>query len=517
MILENDTPYNKPNTNERRSRITNPTPYSGLGKLPPQAVDLEEAVLGAIILESIPVEIWGLLKPEIFYKDNHQKICQAIINLKVDRAPVNLLSVRAYLSKAGELEMIGGAYYLTDLTNRVASSLHTEFNLLIITQKFLARELIRISTQVINNCYEDTSDPFSEMALLTQEISRLQREIYKRSEKTIGELLPELKKEREAPRPDGLIGISTGKKGLDHITKGDQPNQLRIKAARPAMGKTADMTSEILNCCFDSETQQPLEKQIPVGCFSLEMTSLSLVHRMLSNLSSISGERIESNKLSPDERIRLETYEALLADAPIIIDETSALTIDEFEAKAALWVAMYGVKKIYIDYLQLMLGSPFKKYANREAEISDISRRLKRVAKELGITVIALCQLSRAVEARKLCMPILSDLRESGSIEQDADIVEFLWRPEYYSEVIEQLSKAGGTIDIKLFDLKITEFDGLLISIVAKWRNGSVGKIPLKFKPGIMRIYDHPQVLDHIKGLGTEIFTPTEREGGDQF
>lgn len=482
--------------------------FEGLGKLPPQAIELEEAVLGSLIMCQNKEYIYSLVKPEIFYKDANQKICAVIVKLHGDRKPIDILTVRAELARTGKLDEVGGVFYITELTDKVASSAHTEYHLLIITQKFLQREIIRVSTEAINRCY-DEGDPFEEMARLVKEIDRLKKKIFKRSERNMRDLLKELAEDRVNVKENAeIIGLSSGKKGLDYMTKGHQPNQLVIKAARPGMGKTADMCSEILNCCFD-DSKEPLEAPTPVGCFSLEMSGKSLVNRMLSNLSSIKSLQLRLNRLSDQEIIRKDYYENLLAEAPIIIDDTSGLTIDEFESKAALWVAIYGVKKIYIDYLQLMLGSPMTKYQNREAEVSEISRRLKRCAKELDITIIALCQLSRQVEGRKWNLPILSDLRESGSIEQDADIVELLWRPEYYPEVMADLNKDGKGIDFRVFNgLKITDYNGLIITIVAKCREGETGNVPHKFKADIMRVYDHPQAVDCITNKQREIFTP---------
>lgn len=509
MILENDTPYNKPNTSERRSRITNPTPYSGLGKLPPQAIDLEEAILGALMLEKVNQGIFNMLHPTYFYKDNHQKIFQTIQNLRFKKEPIDILTVTAELRKQGELEMIGGAYYITELTNRVASAHNIEFHIRIVHQMFLKRELIRISYQCGNNSYDDTIDPFHEITKLVTEVTDLEKNIFRQTEKRADQLIYEAIEEMNRPKPKGLLGISTGMKGIDHITQGDQPGQLRIVAARPAMGKTAYMCSEMLNCCFyrdEVKGIQQLANQIPVGCFSLEMKAVQLTFRMVSNLSDIDNLKIKKNELTAQEYARFEEYAAMYSAAPIFVDDTPALHIDEFEIKASMIVALHGIKKIYIDYMQLMKGERGKKYGNREAEVSDISRRLKICANELGITIIALCQLSREVEKRKFCKPQLSDLRESGSIEQDADVVMFLWRPEYYPDVMAELNKPEGGIIIRLLNIKITSYEGLIIAIIAKCREESTGDIPLKAKLSIMRITDNNQVLDRLNEMENDLF-----------
>jgi replicative DNA helicase len=506
MIFEN---YNQNRqSTERRSRFTNPTPFSGLGKLPPQAIDLEEAVLGSLMLEKVPQEIFNMVRPEYFYVDKHQRIYHAIVQVRGERSPVDILTVTAKLRKMGELEMIGGAYYITELTNRVASASNIEFHIRIIHEAFLKREIIRIGTQGIQESYEDTTDVFDSLIFLLKELSDLKNNIYKRSEKRADQLIYEAVQEMNRPKPKGLLGLSTGFRGIDHITQGDQESQLIIEAARPGMGKTAKMCSEMLNCCFDPTTQQPLQEQIPVACFSLEMRAVQLTFRMVSNMSEIPNLKIKKNLLTPDEHIRFNDFAERFAAAPIFIDDTPGLTIDEFEIKAAILVALYGVRKIYIDYLQLMKGERGKKYSNRDAEIGDITRRLKTCANELGITIIVACQLNREVEKRKWCMPTLADLRESGSIEQDADIVRFLWRPEYYPEVMKDLTGPEGKIRVELFNFDITNFEGVIFCIIAKCREERTGKVPLKFRGNIMRVADNKTVLDIIDALESNLFTP---------
>lgn len=507
MTQNNGQPY------KGKRNVT--TDFAGMGKLPPQATDLEEAILGALMLEKVSMNVWNSLKAEYFYRDNHQKIYQAIATLREDRTPVDILTVTAQLRKVGELEMIGGAYYITELTSRVSGSSNIEFHIKIVHQKYLSRSLIQLATEVINTSYDDTGNPFDDMNKLVTHVDQLKRDVFKRSEKNIGQLMIEAGEERYREKINGLLGVTTGLKGIDHITQGDQAGQIRIIAARPAMGKSAVMCSEMLACVFDMKQNKFLPKgeAIPVGCFSLEMSGVSLGFRMLSAACEVSTKRIKINDLTNAETLRVDDFADMLAEQPVYIDDTPGLSIDEFETKAALWVALYGVRKIYIDYLQLMKGRSGKKYANREAEVSDISRCLKIVAKELGITIIALCQLSRSVETRKNCMPILSDLRESGAIEQDADIVEFLWRPEYYPEVMATLTAPGGGIDIRLFGFSITEFEGVIIGIIAKCREEETGKVPMRFKGVTMRVSDHPQVLYALEAKQqNQMFNPEQRE-----
>lgn len=520
MIFEDNNDKNTNNqTKSRRNRQTNPTPYTGLGKLPPQACDLEEAILGQLMLEKVIQSVWNSLRPEFFYEPRHQTIYKAIITLKDRKSAIDILTVTAELRGTGQLEMIGGAYYLTSLTDRVASAQNIEFHILVVHQMFLKRELIRMSYQMMNNMYEDTTDPFEQISSLITEISELEKGIFKRTEKAADQLVFEAIEEMNRPKPTGLLGLSTGLRGVDHITKGDQPGQLRVVAARPAMGKTAYMCSEIAACFFNTETGKfkPKEERSPVGCFSLEMRDVQLTFRILSNISEIDNLKIKKNDLTDQEFIRFHEFAEAFGETGVYIDDTPGLSIDEFEAKAAMMVALHGVKKIYIDYLQLMKGDKFKKYANREAEVSDISRRLKICANELGISIIALCQLSRAVESRKFCKPILSDLRESGSIEQDADIVQFLWRPEYYPEVMTELLKPDGNIFLRLFNLKITEYEGLIITIIAKCREEMTGEVPLKFKGKIMRVQDHFLMLDLLTQMANNLFTAIEKEGPEPF
>lgn len=494
-----DNEEQKPETSQRRSRISNPTPYSGLGKLPPQATDLEELVLGAIMLENtIPMTVWNTIRPEFFYKDSHQLICRAIFDMRFEKLPIDISTVTARLRKMGSLEMVGGAYYITELTNRVASSANIEYHLLIVHQMYMKRELIRMGMECAGNMYDDTTDPFDEIKSILKQLATLERGIFKRTEKDAKELVQEAIKEMTRPKPKGLLGISTGLRGIDKITQGDQPGQLRIVAARPAMGKTAYMCSEILACVYNFKNDKflPAEEQIPVGCFSLEMRGVQLTFRMLSSVSQIDNLKIKKNQLTNDEYIRFVHYSDQYQEAPIFIDDTPGISIDEVVMKIAIWVALYGVKKVYIDYIQLMKGIKGKNYrGNRDQEVGDISRELKTCASDLGITIIALAQLSREVEKRRFCKPQLSDLRESGSIEQDADVVQFLWRPEYYPHVMDELLKPEGNITIDPYNYKITSYSGLIIAIIAKCREEQTGYIPLTFKGSIMQVCDHKEFL----------------------
>jgi replicative DNA helicase len=477
MNSENEPTFNKPNTNERRSRITNPTPYSGLGKLPPQATDLEEAVLGALMLEKDALSsVIDILNPEVFYRDNHKKIFSAIKTLFEKTSPVDILTVTAQLRQQGELEMIGGAYYITELTNRVASAANIEYHSRIIIQKFIQRELIRISTEVINSAYEDTTDVLDLLDKAEKNLFEIAQNNLRRDSRKMDDLLHETLKEIEAlkDKKDGLTGVASGFTDLDRMTSGWQKSDLVIIAARPAMGKTAFVLSCARNAAVDFHK--------PVVVFSLEMSSVQLVNRLVSGETEIEQEKIRKGTLEEWEWQQIHSKIGRLEQAPLIIDDTPALNIFEFRAKCRRLKSQHDIQMIIIDYLQLMQGksSDGKGGGNREQEIGSISRALKSVAKELNVPVIALSQLSRAVETRPggSKRPMLSDLRESGSIEQDADMVLFLYRPEYYGlDVDENNNPTQGVGEV----------------IIAKHRNGETGTVRLKFVGKYVKFQDLDQ------------------------
>ncbi|WP_214071241.1 replicative DNA helicase [Mucilaginibacter sp. dw_454] len=464
MIFENDNQYNKQNASDKRSRITNPTPYTGLGKLPPQAIDLEEAVLGALMLEKDALSsVIDILKPDVFYKDSHQRIFKTIQWLFEKTSPVDILTVTSQLRAQGELEMIGGAYYITELTNRVASAANIEYHSRIIIQKFIQRELIRISTDIITTAYEDTTDVLDLLDKAEKNLFDIAQNNLRRDSRKMDDLLQETLKEIEAlkDKKDGLTGVASGFTDLDRMTSGWQKSDLVIIAARPAMGKTAFVLTCARNAAVDFEK--------PVVVFSLEMSSVQLVNRLVSGETEIEQEKIRKGTLEEWEWQQIHSKIGRLEQAPLIIDDTPALNIFEFRAKCRRLKSQYDIQLIIIDYLQLMHGkSDAKGGGNREQEIGSISRALKSVAKELNVPVIALSQLSRAVESRPGAnkRPMLSDLRESGSIEQDADMVLFLYRPEYYGlEVDEDNNPTKGVGEV----------------IIAKHRNGETGTVRLKF------------------------------------
>ncbi len=434
-----------------------------VGKLPPQARELEEAVLGALMLEKDAYSIVGeILKPESFYDPAHQLVYGAIQGLAMQQKPVDVLTVIEELKRRGELEPAGGALYIAELSEKVASAAHIEYHARIIAQKYLARELISFSSEISQNAFDETVDVDD----LMQETEGKLFEISQRNvKKDVIQINPVIKEALEniqiaANRKDGMSGLPTGFKELDILTSGWQRSDLVIIAARPAMGKTALVLSMAKNMALDFEQ--------PIAIFSLEMSNVQLVNRLIVNVCQIKGESIKSGRLSDDEWERLDKNHKLLYNSPIYIDDTPSLSVFELRTKARRLVREHDVKVLIIDYLQLMNASGMS-FGSREQEVSMISRSLKGLAKELNIPIIALSQLNRGVESRvgnEGKRPQLSDLRESGAIEQDADIVCFIHRPEYY---------------------RITEDEngnslvGIAEIIIAKHRNGPTGIAHMRF------------------------------------
>ncbi|MCG3164563.1 MAG: Replicative DNA helicase [Bacteroidia bacterium] len=446
----------------RKTKAAGQLPSIELGKLPPQAIDLEEAVLGALMLEKDALnDVIEILKPESFYKHEHQKIYTAIVNLFNATQPVDILTVTQELKKKGELELVGGPYYITKLTNRVASSANAEFHARIIAQKFIQRELIRVSGEIYNNAFEDTTDVFDLLDKAETELFGIAEGNIRKNYDQMSSLLYDAVKEIEkAKNNDGhLTGVPSGFTALDRVTAGWQKSDLIIIAARPGMGKTAFVLSMARNIAVDFKK--------PIALFSLEMSSLQLVNRLISSETELPADKLRRGQLEEHEWQQLQSKITPLADAPLFIDDTPALSVFELRAKCRRLKAQHDVSMIIIDYLQLMQSGSESKNGNREQEISMISRSLKSIAKELEIPVIALSQLSRQVETRSGDKrPQLSDLRESGAIEQDADIVLFLYRPEYYKmETFINGDPAAGQGEV----------------IIAKHRNGSLEDVRLKF------------------------------------
>lgn len=454
----------KSKTSSSRKRQSQPTANQPLwehGKVPPQAIDLEEAVLGAIMLEKDALTaVIDIIKSEVFYKESHQMIFSAISRLFGKSEPVDILTVTNELKNSGELDMVGGPYFVTQLTNRIASAANVEYHARIISQKFIQRELIRISSEIIKDAFEDTSDVFDLLDRAEQNLFAVSESNLRRNYEDMQSLVTDaIKVIEEGKDNEGhLRGIPSGFTDLDRVTNGWQKSDLIIIAARPGMGKTAFVLSMARNCVIDHNKA--------VAFFSLEMSSIQLVTRLISSETQLSADKLKKGNLEAHEWEQLHAKIAPLTDAKLLIDDTPALTVFELRAKCRRLKAQHNIDMVIIDYLQLMSGSGDNK-GNREQEISMISRSLKALAKELEIPVIALSQLSRAVETRGGSKkPILSDLRESGAIEQDADMVMFIYRPEYYK--IDQ-DEAGNSMA------------GIAEICIAKHRNGALKDVQLRF------------------------------------
>src|SRR6187549_3529841 len=430
-----------------------------LGKLPPQALDLEEVVLGALMLEKNALNaVVEFLKPEHFYSEVHKEIYSAIIELFKATEPVDMRTVVNQLRKSGNLDKIEGTFYIAELTSKVSSAANIEYHARVIIEMAIKRELIQIASQIHHNAYEDTTDVFELLDKTEQSIFEISdsnlRKNYDNMRNLMSRAIQELQVLKD--HKDGLTGVPSGFTALDRMTSGWQKSDLVIIAARPGMGKTAFVVSALRNAAVDFK--------IPVAIFSLEMASIQLVNRMISAEAELEGEKIKRGNLADHEWTQLVHKTNKLATAPIFIDDTPALSILELRAKCRRLKAEHNVQLVVVDYLQLMRGD---QGGNREQEIASISRALKGIAKELSVPVLALSQLSRGVETRGGDKrPQLSDLRESGSIEQDADIVMFLYRPEYYKITVDEEGMPT---------------QGMGEVIIAKHRNGSTGSVKLKF------------------------------------
>ena len=432
------------------------------GKLPPQALELEEVVLGALMLEKDAYSVVSeFLKPECFYKESHQNIYTAITNLALNQEPIDMLTVTQQLKKIGKLEEVGGQAFLSELTGKVASAANIEYHAQTIVQKYLARELIRVSSDIQTKAFDEKTDVDELMQDAEGQLFEITQRNLKKDVTHIGPIITEAIDliQAAANRPDGFTGIPSGFNYLDQITSGWQKSDLIIIAARPAMGKTAFVLSMAKNMA--------VEYNFPVAIFSLEMSNVQLVNRLIVNVSEIEGEKIKHGKLANFEWEQLHSRTSQLLNAPIFIDDTPSLSVFELRTKARRLVKEQKIQCIIIDYLQLMNASGMN-YGSREQEVSMISRSLKGLAKELNIPIIALSQLNRGVEGRTGAdkRPQLSDLRESGAIEQDADMVLFIHRPEYYK--ITQDENGNSLL-------------GIAEIIIAKHRNGSTDDIRLKF------------------------------------
>lgn len=450
----------EPTRRDYKSRVA-PVPASATGKLPPRDRELEAAVLGAIMLEKDAyMEVSDLLVPDSFYDPAHQKIYHAISQLALAQQAIDMITVKNELQREGVLQDVGGPVYLAELTTRVMSAANIEFHARIVAQKYLARRLIGFASSIEGKAYDESNDvddllQEAEGALFEISQTQLKREVTQ-IDSVISQAMMQM--QAASNRTSGVSGLVSGFSEIDRITSGWQNSDFIIVAARPAMGKTAFVLSMAKKMAVDLNT--------PVAMFSLEMSNVQLVNRLISNACSLPGEKIKSGQLTPKEWDQLNSDLQQLYGAPLYLDETPGLSITELRTKARRLVREHGVKMIMIDYLQLMMATGMK-FGNREQEVSSISRSLKALAKELNIPILALSQLSRQNELRNDKRPMLSDLRESGAIEQDADIVCFVHRPEYYTKSAED--EMGNNIQ------------GLAEFIIAKHRSGSTADVKLRF------------------------------------
>lgn len=465
------------------------------GKVPPQAKELEDAVLGAIMLEKNAFDVVvEILKPECFYVEAHQRIFRAMQALQQKNSPIDLLTVVEELKFRQELEIVGGPYYITKLTNSVVSSANIEIHARIILQKFIQRELIKISGEIIGEAYEDSTDVFDLLDLAESKLFEITNNHLKRDYASIESVLHKTLDRIEdlRRRQDEITGVPSGFEKLDRVTYGWQDSDLIILAARPSVGKTAFALNLARNAALHPT------KPTPVGLFSLEMSASQLVQRILSAESEIWLEKISRGRLEDYEMTQLsQNGIRRLMSAPIHIDDTAALNIFELRAKARRLKNKHNVGLIIIDYLQLMSGTGENRNANREQEISRISRDLKSLAKELQIPIIALSQLSREVEKRKDTnkQPQLSDLRESGAIEQDADMVMFLYRPEYHGITQNEMGESSkGDTQLR----------------IAKHRNGQLETIDFSALLHIQKFVEKD--TEHPGGLPPGNFRPVSPE-----
>lgn len=451
------------NNNIRRNKPQHQPLYDTGGRIQPRDTDIEEAVLGALMLEKDAyTTVCDILKPESFYDPANQKIYEAIQSLGASQHPIDMLTVTERLRLNNTLDEVGGPIYISELTSRVASGAHIEYHARIIAQKYLARELISFATQIEAKAFDESNDVDD----LLQEAEGKLFEISQRNvKKDVTQIDPVIEQaitqiEAAAQQTSGLSGLQSGFHDLDKITSGWQKSDLIIIAARPAMGKTAFVLSMAKNMA--------VTYNIPVAVFSLEMSNIQLVNRLISSTCEIEGSKIKSGRLEKHEWEQLMSRVKYLYSAPLYIDDTPSLSIFELRTKARRLVREHKVQFIIIDYLQLMNASGMK-FGSREQEVSMISRNLKQLAKELEIPIVALSQLNRSVESRSDGKrPQLSDLRESGAIEQDADIVCFIHRPEYY---LRSKTDANGN-----------NIDGLAEFIIAKHRSGSVADVNMRFR-----------------------------------
>jgi replicative DNA helicase len=430
------------------------------GRVPPQAVDVEMAVLGAMLIEKGAIaKAIEILDDSSFYKPAHQRIFAAMIALFERSEPVDLITLIEELRRRGELEKVGGEYYLTELTTRVTTAANMEYHAHIVLEKALMRQLISASSEIASRAYQETEDALDLLDEAEQKVFQISEQRMKKNFVSMNTAVHSTMEMLESihGKHSGVTGVPSAFTELDNITGGFQKSDLIVVAGRPSQGKTALVLSIARNASILHD--------IPVGFFSLEMSSQQLVLRLICAEARVDAHSVRTGRLPEDEWRKLSTSIGKLYKAKILIDDTPALSALEIRAKSRRLKVEHNVGMIIVDYLQLMQGP--KNAQSREQEISSISRSLKALAKELNIPVVALSQLNRALELRGDKRPVLADLRESGAIEQDADVVIFVHRPEMFG------------IDIDPETKEPTE--GMAELIIGKQRNGPTGAVRLAF------------------------------------
>ncbi len=444
------------------------------GMVPPQAVELEKSVLGALMLnqEALFGHIYDMHEG-LFYKTEHQIIFSAIRMLMNCKYDVDMLTVVEELRREGNLEAAGGAFYIAQLTANVVSAAHLEYHLQILTEKYMQREVIRTATESIKTAYDETCDAVQLLDNAQKSLMEVSEKSFSRDSQSMDALMSNAEKTFLSDKPEDDRSVLSGFVELDRRIAGFQPGTLIILAARPGMGKTA--------CCLTMARNIAINFKKPVAYFSLEMTGDELVARLLSAEAEIPAVKLrKSVNLNKVEKKRMADKIMSLRKAPLYIDDSAGIDIFQMRAKCRRLKQRYGIKMVFIDYLQLMNGTPdANKNRNREQEISNISRQLKEMSKELEIPVLAMSQLSRKVDDRPMAIPILSDLRESGAIEQDADIVMAIHRPEEYG--LEQDEHGNSTANLANIH-------------ILKFRAGDKGICPLMFEGKYVRFRDFPIV-----------------------
>ncbi|MBV8324670.1 replicative DNA helicase [Chryseobacterium sp.] len=473
------------------------------GKMPPNAVDFERLVIGTFLIDKKGLDhSIDLLTPEVFYDPRHQVIFSTVLKLYEGNHPVDLMTIIQELKKEDKLSQAGGDHYIIDLTMGVSSSAHIEYHVRVILEKYILRSLINVSANVIDSSYKESTDVFELLDKAEQSFFEITNGTIKKGFDTANSLVKQaIDTIKSLKDKQGLSGVPSGFRDVDKETGGWQNSDLIIIAARPAMGKTAFLLSMARNIAVGHK--------IPMALFSLEMASVQLITRMIASETKISSEKLRKGTLDDDEWQRLFSNVSELENAPLYIDETPSLSIFDFRAKCRRLVMQHGVRLIMVDYLQLMTaGGGGKGVGNREQEISMISRSLKAIAKELNVPVIALSQLSRSVEARPGKRPQLSDLRESGAIEQDADIVSFIFRPEYYKITVWDNDEEG----------QETSTENQAELIIAKHRNGATADVRLSFLKHFAKFGDIEAAFDGGAGVGyPSNFGSNEPSGFDKI